>query len=90
MHKLVNGVRIELSDSEIRELQTEWEINQKESDITKYQRERVLAYPSIPDQLGMLYDAMKNGELPKAAGWFDAITEVKEAYPKPLDIGTEV
>ena len=36
-------------------------------------------YPSIEDQLDMLYWDMKNG----TTTWQDAITEIKSKYPKP-------
>jgi len=43
---------------------------------TQYQRNRVKAYPSITDQLDMLY----HGGLD---AWKEEINKVKELYPKP-------
>lgn len=50
-------------------LQQEWENNQ-------YQRDRALAYPSIEDQLDLLY----HGGLD---AWREEINKIKEQYPKP-------
>lgn len=44
-------------------------------------------YPSIADQLDMLYHAMKNGEIPIATNWVSAIEEVKNKYPKVTNNG---
>jgi hypothetical protein len=45
---------------------------------TKYINERKVAYPSISDQLDMLYWDKVNG----TNTWLDKITEIKEKYPK--------
>lgn len=42
---------------------------------------RQRAYPSIADQLDMLYHAMDTGELPKAVEFYNAISAVKARYP---------
>ena len=46
---------------------------------TKYQRDRVAAYPSIQDQLDMQYWDQVNG----TTTWKDAIAKVKSDNPKP-------
>jgi hypothetical protein len=43
----------------------------------EYLNQRV--YPNISDQLDMLYWDMKDG----TTNWLDAITAIKEQYPKP-------
>ncbi len=57
-----------------------------------YQHERVFGigvtsgYPSIAEQLDLLYHDMKAGKLGAAAttgDWYVGITSVKLAYPKP-------
>lgn len=49
----------------------------------EYEREREKSYPTIGDQLDMLWHSMDSGEIPKATVWFDKIKEVKERIPKP-------
>jgi len=56
-------------DAEIERLKQEYEYNQ-------YQRDRAFAYPSIQDQLDILYHKGYDG-------WKDEISKVKENYPKP-------
>ena len=56
-------------EAEIIRLQAEYEYNQ-------YQRNRAIAYPSIKDQLDVLYHQGYDG-------WKESINKVKEEYPKP-------
>lgn len=66
------------------------QINQKASELESeylqatYQRDRVKAYPSIGDQLDMLYHDIKNGTLNSGA-WIQAIEDIKSQYPKPTE-----
>ena len=53
-----------------KELETAYENN-------KYQRDRAEAYPSIADQLDMIYHAGQGGD-----AFQKAIKEVKDKYPK--------
>jgi hypothetical protein len=46
----------------------------------EYQRERV--YPSIGDQLDMLWHAIDNGTLNKTSDFYTTIKAVKDANPK--------
>ena len=61
---------------------TEKEINDKiaelqaDYDSKQYQRDRAVAYPSIEDQLDMLYHQ-------GIEGWKTEIKKVKDAHPKP-------
>ena len=63
-----------ISESDIltkqKELQTAYENN-------KYQRDRAVEYPSIGDQLDMIYHAGQGGD-----AFQKAIKEVKDKYPK--------
>ena len=54
------------------------EINRLQEDYSskQYQRDRKLAYPSIEDQLDLLYHQGYDG-------WKAEILEVKNQYPKP-------
>jgi hypothetical protein len=62
----------------ISKIQIEEEIKrlEKEYEDNKYQRDRANAYPSIPDQLDMLYH---NG----FDAWKTMIESIKKQYPKP-------
>ena len=49
----------------------------------KYQRERASEYPSIVDQLDLLYHDIARGEFGKSSGeWAKSIKAVKDKYPK--------
>ena len=88
-HKLIDGVRIDLTAEEIVELNAKDEIeNQKmvevqaDYDAKQYQRDRV--YPSIGDQLDMLWHSIdRDGELKtKYYDFYEAIKAVKVKNPK--------
>ena len=82
-HKLVDGVRIDLTAEEIAELNARDQIENKkiaelqaEYDAKQYQRDRV--YPSIGEQLDMQYWDNVNG----TTTWKDAVAKVKSDNPK--------
>lgn len=52
---------------------------------TEYQRNRQPNYPSISDQLDMLWHAIDSGTLDKTSDFYLKLKEVKELYPKPLE-----
>ena len=65
------------------------QINTKLTELTtaynnlKYQRDRKSEYPSIVDQLDLLYHDIARGEFGKSSGeWAKAIKLVKDKYPK--------
>jgi hypothetical protein len=81
-HKLVDGVRVDLTAEEITELNAKDEIENKRIadakviyDNNKYQRDRAAEYPSVLDQLDDIYH---NG----VDGWKTTIKAVKDKYPK--------
>jgi hypothetical protein len=83
-HKLIDGVRIDLTAEEISELNARDEIENKKMvevqadyDAKQYQRDRV--YPSIGEQLDMQYWDSVNG----TTTWKDAVAKVKSDNPKP-------
>lgn len=47
-----------------------------------YKRNRINRYPSIADQLDMLWHAMDNGVLPKVNDFYETIKQIKNEYPK--------
>ena len=51
-------------------------------DATEYQRKRVVEYPSVENQLDMLWHAMDDGTLTKVDAFYDANKTVKDKYPK--------
>lgn len=58
-------------DAEVARLQAEY-------DNKQYQRDRALEYPSLPEQLDMLYhDKINNTNV-----WLETIQAVKDKYPK--------
>ena len=68
---------------------TTTQINTKLAELTtaynnlKYQRDRESEYPSIVDQLDLLYHDIARGEFGKSSGeWAKAIKLVKDKYPK--------
>jgi len=83
MHKIVNGVSVPMTEKEIKEITKEWESNKAEIERVRYAADRQLAYPSIADQLDMLYHAMDEGKLSKDNEFYVAIKAVKDKHPKP-------
>ena len=56
--------------------------NTVESPLKTYKKQRGSMYPSIEDQLDMLYWDKKNG----TNGWVEFIDTVKETNPKPPEL----
>jgi len=52
-------------------------------DPDTYKYNRVAAYPSIGDQLDLLYKDMVAGKGNSTGEWFKAVKAVKDAHPKP-------
>jgi len=55
---------------------------QVEYDAKEYQRQRVPEYGNWKDQLNLLYDDIKSGNLENGK-WVQMIEEVKARHPKP-------
>lgn len=49
---------------------------------SRYKEKRYASYPSLADQLDMLYHDLKKGNFAQGK-WVTAIDEVKNLYPKP-------
>ena len=91
-HKLIDGVRIELTQEEIAELNAKdlaylEEQSQNNESITEqapYINQRRNAYPAIGDQLDMLWHSIdQDAELKqKYFDFYQAIKSVKVKYPK--------
>jgi hypothetical protein len=65
------------------ELDTELARLQAEYDAKEYQRLREPNYPSIKDQLDMLWHAIDSGTVDKSSAFYTTIKAVKDANPKP-------
>ncbi len=62
-------------DEELNRLISEYESKE-------YQRLRLPQYPSITDQLDMLWHAIDSGTLNKTSDFYTTIKAVKDAFPK--------
>tara|TARA_R110002012_G_scaffold234937_1_gene408628 strand:- start:93 stop:407 length:315 start_codon:yes stop_codon:yes gene_type:complete len=62
-------------ETKIAEVQTEYDNN-------KYQRDRAAEYPSIKNQLDLLYHDMTANKLDATGEWHKHIKAVKDANPK--------
>jgi len=94
LNKAVNHDVFQLTPEEYEATINDWaeaEYNQQEEerirtnggvspDYASFRRE---AYPSLPDQLDMLWHAMDEGTITKATAFYDAILAVKNKYQKP-------
>lgn len=68
----------------IEEIRTKALELKQEIENTVYQRDRVKAYPSINDQLDMLWHMMDDGIIPgKDSDWYNSIKDIKDQFPKP-------
>ena len=52
------------------------------SEAQQYQQSRASAYPSINDQLDMLWHALDQGKLDKTSDFYTTLAAVKAQYPK--------
>ncbi|NBX50265.1 hypothetical protein EBT25_10060, partial [bacterium] len=71
--------RVDLTQEEREQILSEWNAEAEriaQHKALQYQRDRAAKYPSIGDQLDMIYH---NG----LDAWKTVITAVKEEYPKP-------
>lgn len=51
--------------------------------VEKYDMKRRREYPSIGDQLDMLWHAMDTNQIPRAQQFYNTVKAVKDKYPKP-------
>lgn len=79
MHRMVDGVRVELTPEEEAEILAEWEANRLAMESRAWLDGRLREYPPIAAQLDMLFHDMKSG----STTWLDAVQAVKDKFPKP-------
>ena len=75
-HKVVNGQVVFMTDEEIAQRESQVKEWQEAQAKIQYIEDRQMAYPSIPDQLDLIYHQGIDE-------WKKVITAVKEAHPKP-------
>jgi 4-hydroxyphenylpyruvate dioxygenase-like putative hemolysin len=82
MKKIVNGIEVTMSPEEqeaFEEIQSQTAAWNAEKAWINNRRK---AYPSIGDQLDMLWHAMDRGEIDKVNSFYNAIKTVKQQFPK--------
>lgn len=83
MKKIVNGIEIECTPEEVLLIENIWEIDRvkklEEDALYGHCKKRALEYPSVNDQLDMIYQDQMDG----TTKWRDLITEIKLNNPKP-------
>jgi hypothetical protein len=57
---------------------------QAEYDAKEYQRLRAKKYPSIANQLDMLWHAIDSGTLDKDSEFYTTLKSIKDSNPKPV------
>ena len=83
--KLVNGKRIELTQTEIKELKKDERKRQKKFEKRKPIQDRKQAYPEIGEQLDEIWkiiDELKLAKTPEAKEMLKRIKDVKKNNPK--------
>ena len=59
---------------------------QANASIYDYKILRQTSYPSLFNQLDMLWHAMDSNEIPRANNFYNALKEIKDTYPKGVVI----
>ena len=95
----VNGVSETLSDSEFNATIDQWATASAatdarneiianggaSADYASFRTDRMIdgSYPSIPDQLDMLFHDITDGKLDETGSWYKAVKATKDKYVKP-------
>ena len=95
----VNGVTETLSASEYEATIDEWATNSAATDVrnelkanggqsadyASFRTDSMIdgSYPSIPDQLDMLFHDITDGKLGKTGSWYKAVKATKDKFTKP-------
>jgi len=85
LYEIVDGVRREITGDALEQRRldaAEAQLFQEWWTSTEYQRKRQELYPTIGDQLDMLWHAIDNGTLNKTSDFYTAIKAVKDEIPK--------
>ena len=81
--KVVGSERLPLTDAEREEAVDRELAAEAYKAANGYKHDREAAYPSIQNQLDMLYHDMTAGKGDKDGEWYKAIKAVKDANAKP-------
>ena len=95
----VNGVTETLSDSEFNATIDQWATNSAatdarnelianggaSADYASFRTDPMIdgSYPSIPDQLDMLFDDITDGKLDETGSWYKPVKATKDKFTKP-------
>ena len=83
LYKQVNNERMEFSDADYDQAITDLANSKFEEQEYGYISARQAEYPSIGDQLDMLFHDMTADKGDKTGDWYAAIEKIKEDNPKP-------
>ena len=97
--RVVNGVTETLSDSEYNATIDQWATASAATDVrnelianggasadyASFRTDRMVdgSYPSIPDQLDMLFHDITDGKLDETGSWYKAVKATKDKFTKP-------
>lgn len=84
--KQVNGQTITLSADEEAKVRAEWAVADARREVAMknfYKEQRTKEYPSIQEQLDMIWDAMENGDIAPIKAFLEHIKPVRDKFPKP-------
>ena len=79
--KLINGVRVTLTAEEEASFEAEREVHRNKLGTYKEKRQR--QYPSVADQLDMIWHAIDAGVDLKSSEFYTSLKTVKDNNPKP-------
>ncbi len=82
-YHLINGERVAFTAEEETARDTEEAAWKTEQAAKEYIGKRRESYPSIPEQLDLLYKDMVAGKMDATGSWATRIKAVKDANPKP-------
>ena len=83
LYKQVNNERMEFDDADYNQAITDLANSKYDEQENGYITARQAEYPSIGDQLDMLFHDMTADKGDKTGDWYEAIEKVKEDNPKP-------
>ena len=84
MYKNVNGKSVKMTKDELAAYEADMALIAKERAAVYYKRKRLRTYPSVGDQLDMLFKELEEkGSIDKTGDWYMTIKGIKIAYPKP-------
>ena len=97
--KMVNGVTSEMSASEYEATIDDWATHRAANEVREevianggqsanyasFRKDSMIdgSYPSIGDQLEMLFHDITNGKLGKTGSWYKAVKATKDKFTKP-------